>query len=78
MDLPGRETAKKVGELLEKLRFDSAFWRRVMRAGIENGPEPFVRYSPPLWGLAFWAGLPEARKIVRDNLRRVFGLRPKW
>jgi len=79
MDLPGRDDAKRlVGGILERLRFDSAFWRRVMRAGIENGPEPFVRYSPPLWGLAFWAGLPGARKIVGDNLRRVLGSRPKW
>lgn len=63
-------------DLAEKLRFDSAFWRRVMRAGVEKGPEAFVRYSPPLWGLGFWAALPRARRIVRDNLRRVLGPRP--
>ncbi len=62
--------------MAEKLRFDSAFWRGVMRAGIEHGPEPFVKYAPPLIGLGFWAGLPEARRIVRDNLRRVLGPRP--
>lgn len=78
MALPGRDAVKRRGqEILEKLRFDSAFWRRVMRAGIERGPEPFVKYSPPLWGLAFWAGMPHARKIVRDNLRRVLGPRPR-
>lgn len=59
-----------------KLRTDSAFWRKLMRAGVERGPEAFVRYSPPAIGLAFWAALPEARHIVRDNLRRVLGARP--
>jgi KDO2-lipid IV(A) lauroyltransferase len=74
---PGRDFVEHVGrELRDKLRFDSAFWRSVMRAGIANGPEALVRYTPPLWGLAFWAGLPGARRIVRDNLRRVLGERP--
>ena len=77
MALPGRDEAKRrAKEILERLRFDSAFWRRVMRAGIQHGPTPFVKYSPPLWGLAFWAGLPRARRIVGDNLRRVLGPRP--
>jgi KDO2-lipid IV(A) lauroyltransferase len=76
-DFPGRNFAGELRRRLgERLRFDSALWRRVMRAGIEHGPEPFVKYSPPLWGLAFWAGLPRARRIVRDNLRRVLGPRP--
>jgi phosphatidylinositol dimannoside acyltransferase len=76
---PVRDFAGKLRrDLAEQLRFDSAFWRRVMRAGIQYGPEPFVRYSPPLFGLGFWAGLPHARRIVRDNLRRVLGERPAW
>lgn len=73
---PGRDFVQKLRrDFTESLRFDSAFWRRVMRAGIELGPEPFVRYSPPFFGLAFWAGLPHARRIVADNLRRVLGPR---
>src|SRR5262245_23505746 len=76
---PVRDLAGKLRrDLTEQLRFDSAFWRRVMRAGILHGPEPFVKYSPPLFGLGFWAGLPHARRIVRDNLRRVLGERPPW
>ncbi|MEZ4293542.1 MAG: lysophospholipid acyltransferase family protein [Polyangiaceae bacterium] len=62
-------------ELVERLRSDSAFWRRLMRAGVEHGPEAWVKYSPPLWGLGFWAALPKTRRIVRDNLRRVLGPR---
>lgn len=74
---PGREFARQKGrEIKERLRFDSALWRRLMRAGIAHGPEALVKYTPPLWGLAFWAALPEARRIVRDNLRRVLGVRP--
>lgn len=72
-----RDFAERVRrELPERLRFDSAFWRRVMRAGVENGPEVWVKYSPPIWGLGFWAALPGARATVRDNLRRVLGPRP--
>jgi len=63
-------------DFAEKLRFDSAFWRRVMVAVIAHGPEAFVKYSPPAFGVGFWAGLPETRRIVRDNLRRVLGARP--
>lgn len=73
-----------VRDLAEKLRrdlggalqLDSAFWRRVMRVGVEKTPEVWVKYSPPLWGLGFWAALPRSRAIVRDNLRRVLGPRP--
>lgn len=72
-----RDVAEKLRrDLGDKLRFDSAFWRRVMRMGIENRPEVWVKYSPPLWGLGFWAALPRSRRIVRDNLRRVLGPRP--
>ncbi|MBK8255089.1 MAG: lysophospholipid acyltransferase family protein [Polyangiaceae bacterium] len=35
-----------------------------------------MRYSPPVWGLGFWAILPDKRRIVRNNLRRVLGERP--
>jgi phosphatidylinositol dimannoside acyltransferase len=72
-----RDLAEKLRrELPGKLRLDSAFWRRVMRAGVEKTPEVWVKYSPPLWGLGFWAALPRSRRIVRDNLRRVLGPRP--
>lgn len=54
---------------------DAAFWRRMAFAGARYGPRPWVRYSPPLFGLAFAALLPELRARVRDNLRRVLGQR---
>ncbi len=54
---------------------DTAFWRRMAFAGARYGPRPWVRYSPPLFGLAFAAMLPEQRTRVRDNLRRVLGRR---
>lgn len=57
------------------LRADSLLWRRALMAGIEHGPEPFLRYSPPLFGLAFAAALPPLREIVRANLRLVHGPR---
>lgn len=76
---PGKEIADRLRREIEELgRFDSGFWRRLMRAGVLHGPEPFVKYSPPIIGLGFWAGLPRARRIVQNNLRRVLGPRPAW
>ncbi len=74
---PGRDFLKqKVRELKGTLRPDSAFWRRTLRAVALGAPAPFVKHTPPVWGLAFWAALPKTRRIVRDNLRRVLGERP--
>jgi len=52
---------------------DSVFWRRAIRFGATYGPDAFVRWSPPLFGLAFAAALPEKRRVVRENLRRALG-----
>jgi phosphatidylinositol dimannoside acyltransferase len=65
-------------ELLDDLlHHDSALWRRAVEAGVAHGPDAFVRYSPPLFGLAFAALLPRHRRAVRDNLRRALGPRPR-
>ena len=64
-------------ELLDDLRrHDSVLWRRAVDAGVTYGPDAWVRYSPPLFGLAFAAALPRQRRAVRDNLRRALGRRP--
>lgn len=70
-------------ELLDDLRHhDSALWRRAVDAGVTYGPDAWVRYSPPFFGLAFAAALPRQRRAVRDNLRRALGprdpLREAW
>jgi phosphatidylinositol dimannoside acyltransferase len=62
--------------ILAALRPDAAIWRKAMAAGVHFGPDRFVRYSPPVFGLAFAAALPKARELVRANLRRVVGPRP--
>ena len=56
-------------------RHDSIFWRRAIDAGVTHGPDAWVRYSPPFFGLAFAAALPEKRRAVRENLRRALGPR---
>ena len=63
-------------ELLDDLRHhDSVLWRRAAAAGVTYGPDAWVRYSPPVFGLAFAAALPRQRRAVRDNLRRALGPR---
>jgi phosphatidylinositol dimannoside acyltransferase len=63
-------------DIVESLRPDSSFWRRFMALGVEHGPEAFVRYSPPVFGLAFAAGMPAVRERVRTSLRRMLGPLP--
>lgn len=57
-------------------RHDSHLWRRAVEAGVMHGPDALVRYSPPVFGLAFAAALPRQRRAVRENLRRALGPRP--
>lgn len=54
-------------------KHDGDFWRRAAAFGAQRGPGWFLRYSPPLIGLAWWAALPSARRAVRENLLRVRG-----
>lgn len=66
----------KVRGLLDDLRHhDSVLWRRAARAGAVHGPDALVRYSPPLFGLAFGAALPMHRSAVRRNIRLARGPR---
>ncbi|HVK71437.1 MAG TPA: lysophospholipid acyltransferase family protein [Polyangium sp.] len=65
-----------LGKLLDDLRrYDSVIWRRALDAGVTHGPRPFVRYAPPLIGLAFGIALGRQRRAVRRNLRRALGPR---
>jgi KDO2-lipid IV(A) lauroyltransferase len=56
---------------------NSVFWRRLAYAGARYGPVAWVRFSPALFGLAFAAALPDARRAVRRNLRHLCGRRSK-
>jgi len=44
--------------------------------GAQRLPTWWVRYSPPMFGMAAAACLPHARHAVRNNLRRIRGPRP--
>jgi len=52
---------------------DGLFWRRLAHTGASRGPEWLRRYSPPLFGLAFAAAMPSARKTIAANLHRIRG-----
>ena len=53
----------------------SAFWRRLAYLGARYGPRPWLRFSPPVIGLAFALALPTLRRRVQSNLRRALGRR---
>lgn len=54
-------------------RHDALFWRKLAHWGASKGPEWWVRYSPPVFGWAAAMLVPEARRAVIANLRRVRG-----
>jgi KDO2-lipid IV(A) lauroyltransferase len=54
---------------------DGPFWRSIARAGATRGPEWFVRFSPPIVGLAACAFARGPREQVAANLRRIRGRR---
>lgn len=60
------------------MKVDHVLFRRLAYLGARYGPRIFVEHSPPLFGLLFALGLPEARASVRQNVRRVMGLRQPW
>ncbi len=71
-----REEAQTKGRAppFATLSLDGSFWRRWARWGA-RGPEWFVRFAPPIVGLAVCAVAPEARRAIARNLRRVHGRR---
>jgi lauroyl/myristoyl acyltransferase len=59
--------------LARALRPDSAFLRRLAYAGARFGPRFVIEHSPKFFGTAFALALPETRRRVLRNLRRVKG-----
>jgi phosphatidylinositol dimannoside acyltransferase len=52
-----------------------AVWRRMAYWGSRYGPEPWLRHGPTALGWLFGALSFEQRLRVRNNLRRVYGVR---
>ncbi len=61
--------------MVSELSIDGPFWRRLASWGASRGPEWFVRYAPPVIGVAVWAVAGPARRALTENLRRVRGRR---
>jgi len=57
---------------------DGLFWRRMASLGAQRLPSWWVRFSPPVFGVAAAVALPKARRAVRSNLRRIRGPRPLY
>jgi phosphatidylinositol dimannoside acyltransferase len=56
-------------------RRESAWLRQMAHWGALSGPRAFLRYSPAPIGALFGVALPEVRRRVVRNLRRVHGRR---
>lgn len=57
---------------------DGTFWRSMAAMGARRFPRWWMRYSPPLFGVAAAVAMPRARRAVRANLTRVRGPAPAW
>ncbi|HWL87296.1 MAG TPA: lysophospholipid acyltransferase family protein [Polyangiaceae bacterium] len=55
------------------LAHDGLFWRKLAAWGARHGPEWWVRHSPPFFGLVGALLVPNARRSVLTNLRRIRG-----
>jgi phosphatidylinositol dimannoside acyltransferase len=76
VDQPDRTSeVDEAPSLRSRLAHDSEFWRKIARFGSARGPEWWVRYSPPFFGLAAAIAVPRARRAVHANLRRIQGER---
>ncbi len=71
--MPGFAVDGSQAEEDERRSHDSLFWRRLAHWGASRGPEWWVRYSPPAFGWAAAALVPDARRAVLRNLRRIRG-----
>jgi len=54
-------------------RRENAFFRRMAHWGAAKGPQSLLRFSPKPIGAAFGVALPEVRRRIVHNLRRVHG-----
>lgn len=59
------------------LAHDGVFWRRMAAMGARRFPRWWMRYSPPVFGLAAAIAMPGTRKTVRRNLERIRGPAPR-
>lgn len=69
-----RMSAHRLGR--DYFAHDGLFWRRMAAMGARRMPAWWVRYSPPVFGLAAAVALPRARRAVHSNLRRIRGPKP--
>jgi len=56
-----------------RLALDGIFWRRLAAAGAGHGPPWFVRWAPPVIGVAIAMAMPDARRRIADQLERARG-----
>jgi lauroyl/myristoyl acyltransferase len=61
--------------MAERFGLDGYFLRKLAMLGASKGPEWFLRYTPPVIGLAAMALVPSARRAVVRNLRMAHGER---
>jgi KDO2-lipid IV(A) lauroyltransferase len=71
----GATSSQPMARVNAALRTDSTFWRKALYAGVHYGPDAWVRYSPPVFGVGFALALSRQRGVVRETLRKILGPR---
>lgn len=59
--------------LSSSLAVDGVFWRKIAALGAQKGPKWWIRYTPPVFGVAGAMLVPRARTQVLENLHQIRG-----
>jgi lauroyl/myristoyl acyltransferase len=70
---PAMSQPMDVAPSRERLALDGVFWRRWGRLGARRGPRWFVRWSPPIIGVAVAIAASDTRRRIARELERVRG-----
>src|SRR5690242_2636690 len=55
---------------------NGVMWRKFAYAGAAEFPEWFRKYTPPMFGTAFFAAMPKLRRTVSTTQAKLLGLEP--
>jgi KDO2-lipid IV(A) lauroyltransferase len=73
---PSRPAVPSTPLEARRSHLESAGWRRALIWGLRNVPLPLQELTLPLWAAFFYAQVPEVRRALELNLRRLTGARP--
>lgn len=75
VESPSRPAVASTPLEARRSHLESAAWRRALIWGLRSVPVPLQELTMPLWAGFFYAQVPEVRRALELNLRRLTGAR---